>query len=247
MIPWIDPDNPHFPPVEQALTEPDGLLCAGGNLSVDTLVAAYRSGIFPWYSEDQPILWWSPDPRMVLMPSTFHISRSLARVIKRSYTRVTVNQAFEKVITACAEIPRDDQGGTWITDEMMEAYCQFHQAGFAQSVEVWNESGALVGGLYGVAMGRVFFGESMFSRERDSSKLALAGLMASGCYDLVDCQVHTPHLERLGARLMPRKLFVKQVAQLIASPYPASPHSAQPLPQPMTLPEQVDLWLSRNS
>ncbi|MCL6269894.1 leucyl/phenylalanyl-tRNA--protein transferase [Sansalvadorimonas sp. 2012CJ34-2] len=214
MIPWIDEQNPIFPPTELALVEPDGLLCAGGNLNIETLVAAYRQGIFPWYSEGQPILWWSPDPRMVLTPEIFHLSRSMKRFVKTTKLRVTSNSAFPEVISACASIARAGQEGTWITDEMQQAYCDLHQKGYAHSVEVWNQS-QLVGGLYGIALGKVFFGESMFSLTSNASKLALTGLVSSGLFELIDCQQHTPHLESLGAKLMSRHVFLARVNELV--------------------------------
>ncbi len=218
MIPWIDEQHPAFPPVEQALKDPDGLLCAGGNLLPETLVSAYSQGIFPWYSDGQPLLWWSPDPRMILTPRTLHISRSMQKFMKKMCWKVTADQCFAQVIHACSIAPREDQNGTWITAEMQEAYIQLHQHGFAHSVEVHDESGELVGGLYGVALGRVFFGESMFSRASNASKVALIHLMQSGCFDLVDCQMHTPHLQTMGAECRPRSLFLKAVQTLTRQP-----------------------------
>ncbi len=217
MIPWLDNLNPEFPPVEHALKEPDGLLCAGGNLSVDTLASAYRQGIFPWFSDGQPILWWSPDPRMILTPETLRVSKSMRKLLRQQRNgkqfQLTANHAFTKVIQACAEI-REEHEGTWITDDMQTAYMDFHKAGYAHSIEVWLDD-SLVGGLYGIAMGRVFFGESMFSRESNTSKLALISLLQTELFDVVDCQVHTPHLESLGAHLIPRNAFIERIQPLI--------------------------------
>ncbi|MTI14404.1 leucyl/phenylalanyl-tRNA--protein transferase [Sansalvadorimonas verongulae] len=218
MIPWIDEDNPVFPPVEQALKDPDGLLCAGGNLRPTTLLQAYSHGIFPWYSDGQPLLWWSPDPRMVLTPQTLHVSRSMKRFLRKMQWTVTADKAFPQVIEACSAIPRDDQDGTWITEEMMQAYINLYYLGFTHSIEVWDEKGKLIGGLYGVAMGRVFFGESMFSFETNASKTALVSLMNSGCYDLVDCQMHTAHLETMGGQIQPRSVFLIAMQTLIKRP-----------------------------
>ncbi|GAA4651249.1 leucyl/phenylalanyl-tRNA--protein transferase [Kistimonas scapharcae] len=216
MIPWLDNLNPEFPPVEQALKEPDGLLCAGGNLSVDTLANAYRQGIFPWFSDGQPILWWSPDPRMILTPETLRVSKSMRKLLRQQRNeerfQLTANRAFAQVIQACAEI-RQAHEGTWITDDMQSAYIDFHKAGYAHSIEVWLD-GSLVGGLYGIAMGRVFFGESMFSRESNTSKLAFITLLQTELFDVVDCQVHTPHLESLGAHLVSRKSFIERIQSL---------------------------------
>ncbi len=213
MIPWIDTQKPVFPPSELAQVEPDGLLCAGGNLEVKTLVMAYQQGIFPWYSDGQPILWWSPDPRMVLTPEVFHLTRRMKRFIRTTPLTVTVNRAFDRVITECSLTPRKDQDGTWITDDMLTAYCALHESGFSHSIEVWDEQ-ELVGGLYGVALGKVFFGESMFSRTSNASKLALAGLVLSGKFQLIDCQQHTPHLESVGAKLLPRQIFLARLQEL---------------------------------
>ena len=213
MIPWLDNLNPEFPPVEHALTEPDGLLCAGGNLCADTLIRAYQHGIFPWFSDGQPILWWSPDPRMILTLEDLHISKSMRKLMRQQRYQLTANRAFPEVIKTCAE-SRHAHEGTWITDDMQSAYINLHKAGYACSIEVWFE-GELVGGLYGVAMGRVFFGESMFSREPNTSKLALIALMQSARFDLVDCQVHTPHLESLGAQLIPRISFIERIKPLV--------------------------------
>lgn len=216
MIPWLDDLHPEFPPVTRALTEPDGLLCAGGNLSVATLVSAYQKGIFPWFSDEQPILWWSPNPRMILTSDTLLISKSLRKLIRQQqnsgHFSLTVNRDFPSVMKACAEI-RKASGGTWITKEMQSAYSDLHDAGFAHSIEVWSE-GNLAGGLYGIAIGRVFFGESMFSRQSNTSKLALVALLRSTLFELVDCQVHSNHLASLGAHLIERPNFLKKIDTL---------------------------------
>jgi leucyl/phenylalanyl-tRNA--protein transferase len=206
-----------FPPLDQALDEPNGLLAIGGDLSVATLLSAYRRGIFPWYSAGQPILWWSPDPRTVLLPAAMHVSRSLARSMRKGGFEVTVDQDFAATIDGCAA-PRDSEAGTWITTEMRSAYLALHAAGHAHSMEYWRD-GELRGGLYGVAVGRVFFGESMFSRERDASKIVLAKLCRWLCawrYAMLDCQMHTAHLASLGACSMPRVEFEAQVTTLVA-------------------------------
>jgi leucyl/phenylalanyl-tRNA--protein transferase len=216
-ITWLTPegDRDWFPPLEQALDEPEGLLAAGGDLSPERLLAAYRRGIFPWYSAGQPVLWWSPNPREVLTPGEFRRSRSLAKTLRNRGFEVTFDCDFAGVVTACAA-RREHSTGTWITPEMHAAYCELHVRGHAHSVEVWLD-GALVGGLYGVLMGRVFFGESMFSRERDASKSALARLVERGIVaglQLIDCQLPTPHLRSLGSRPMSRDEFSRRVAEL---------------------------------
>ena len=209
---WIDPDNPdiYFPDVEHALQEPDGLLAVGGDLQPERLLYAYRNGIFPWYGPDQPILWWSPDPRLVLYPGQLHVSHSLAKTLRQQRFSVTFDQAFDQVIQACAA-PRPGQAGTWITPEMQAAYIEMHRLGHAHSVECWQQD-RLVGGLYGLAMGRVFFGESMFSHKTDASKVGFVTLVRQlerWDYRLIDCQVHTGHLERLGAGMIPRREFTR--------------------------------------
>lgn len=211
-LPWLDPydDNQPFPPPCRALTEPDGLLAAGGNLSPRRLLRAYRLGIFPWYSPGQPILWWSPDPRLVLFPEAVNISRSLRKTLKKGLFTVTADTAFAAVIGACAG-PRGQETGTWITSEMNRAYLRLHRLGHAHSIESWHE-GQLVGGLYGVAVGRVFYGESMFSAMSDASKVALAALatqLRRWQFTLIDCQVHTAHLSRMGAVEIPRTTFLQ--------------------------------------
>ena len=206
-IAWISPDDPPdtFPDIESAFDVPDGLLAAGGDLSPERLIYAYRHGIFPWYDSGQPILWWSPDPRCLLPPDRFHVARRLRRSLPRSGFEITFNTAFESVIGACAA-PRNGQRGTWITPEMSAAYRRLHADGWAHSVEV-HRGPMLVGGVYGLAIGRAFFGESMFSREDDASKAALLAL----CRELVvcDCQVASPHLRSLGATLVPRREFAR--------------------------------------
>ncbi len=219
MLPWL-PEHPvHFPPADTALREPDGLLAAGGALSPAWLLAAYRRGIFPWYSDDQPILWWSPDPRMVLFPENIRVRRSLAKRLRHGGFTVTADRAFDAVMSACAA-PRQGQPGTWITDEMREAYGRLHALGAAHSVEVWHE-GRLAGGLYGVALGPVFFGESMFTRVPDASKVALVHLaraMAAGGGRLIDCQMHTPHLASLGAQDIAREAFIGYLEEWLGTP-----------------------------
>ena len=198
-----------FPEVSSALRNPDGLLAIGGDLEPATLLNAYRRGIFPWYSEGQPLLWWSPDPRCVLEPEQVRISRSLARTLKRNTFKVSFNQAFADVVRGCSA-PRGDDSGSWITTAMAAAYLKLHHLGHALSCECWHE-GELAGGLYGVVIGKVFFGESMFSRKPDASKVALvrlAQLLRQRHFRLIDCQIHSPHLERLGAKSMPRDDFV---------------------------------------
>jgi leucyl/phenylalanyl-tRNA---protein transferase len=200
-----------FPPAHLAIKE--GLLAVGGDLTVDRLLTAYRSGIFPWYAEGDPILWWSPDPRLVLYPEELKVSKSLQRVIKRNTFHITFDMAFESVIRGCAETKRAYGEGTWITDEMKDAYCKLYRHGYAHSVEAW-QSDTLVGGLYGVVIGRVFFGESMFSHVSNSSKVAFVRLVENLKhlkFDLIDCQVKTDHLMRFGAREIPRKVFLEQL------------------------------------
>ena len=221
MIPWLEKGAP-FPPLRSALKDPNGLLAAGGDLSPERLLEGYRQGIFPWYSEGDPILWWSPDPRMVLFPSELRVSRSLGKALRNRRYEVRFDSAFGEVIESCAA-PRKGEAGTWIGDAMTAAYLELHRLGHAHSVETWID-GALAGGLYGVAIGGVFFGESMFSRARDASKIALAALVAhlkSAGFGLIDCQMHTRHLETLGAREIPRARFSRLLEDLIH--YPRSP------------------------
>jgi len=198
--------------------QPNGLLAAGGDLSPQRLLAAYRRGIFPWYEEPQPVLWWSPDPRSVLFPEELHVSRSLRRVLRRDHFSLAVDTAFARVMAACAA-PRRDSTGTWIGREMIAAYIELHRRGLAHSIEVFGPGGDLAGGLYGVALGGVFFGESMFSRQTDASKIALVGLvniLRRGGFAMIDCQVGNPHLASLGARDIPRLDFETLLAQTIA-------------------------------
>lgn len=219
-ITWLKPDGDRewFPPLDQVLDEPEGLLAAGGDLSVPRLLAAYRRGIFPWYSAGQPVLWWSPNPREVLYPAEFRCSRSLAKTLRNRGFVVTFDGDFTAVVDACAA-RREHSPGTWITPEMRAAYCELHSRGHAHSVEV-RLDGALVGGLYGVLLGRMFFGESMFSRERDASKVALARLAERAVVagvQLIDCQLPTPHLRSLGSKPMPRLEFSALVARFTAA------------------------------
>ncbi|HEC20319.1 MAG TPA: leucyl/phenylalanyl-tRNA--protein transferase [Gammaproteobacteria bacterium] len=209
---WIDPrgNRFEFPDVSLALEEPDGLLAIGGDLKPQRLLSAYRQGIFPWYNEGQPILWWAPNPRAVLFPSKLKISRSLAKTLRNKAFKVTLDQAFEMVIEACSQ-PRDHEThpGTWITHEMKQAYLKLHQQGAAHSAECWLD-GKLVGGLYGVSIGRAFFGESMFTQRRDASKVAFVTLvqqLAQWKFGLVDCQIHSQHLKSLGAENIDREEF----------------------------------------
>ena len=209
MIPILapEPESP-FPPAEQALDYPPGLLAMGGDLSPARLVNAYRHGIFPWYSDDQPILWWSPAPRCVLYPQAVHVSRRLRRHYNQGRFSLTADQAFDRVITACAG-PRRDHDGTWITDEMLAAYIRLHELGIAHSVEVWIND-ELAGGIYGLALGQVFFGESMFSKHQDASKIALVALcrqLQQWGFMLLDCQISNPHLLSMGAQDISRVEF----------------------------------------
>jgi len=218
MIPWLKAGS-SFPPLESALAEPNGLLAAGGDLSPERLIAAYRRGIFPWYSDGEPILWWSPDPRMVLVPGEIRVTRSLDKVLRNRPYEVRFDSDFAAVIAACAG-PRRDAAGTWITQPMQAAYRTLHELGYAHSVETWME-GRLAGGLYGVALGRVFYGESMFSRRSDASKIALVALarhLQTMQFGLIDCQMVTEHLASLGARPVPRARFSRLLAKLVDYP-----------------------------
>ena len=218
MVPWLRGGDP-FPPIEKALESPNGLLCAGGDLSPARLLDAYAHGIFPWFSEGDPILWWSPDPRMVLYPGELRISRSLRKTVAHGEYETRVDTAFQRVIAECAA-PREGQSGTWILPEMIAAYTALHAMGFVHSVESWRD-GELVGGLYGMALGKAFFGESMFSRAPDASKVALVKLverLSADGFRLVDCQQATAHLASLGARQIPRRQFAKQVRESIQYP-----------------------------
>lgn len=213
----LDPFKPNqdFPPLDIALDEPNGLIAVGGCLSPQRLIKAYRLGIFPWFNPGEPILWWSPDPRLVLFPDALHVSRSLAKTLRRQSFEIRYDSAFAEVVIACAE-PRHAQGGTWITREMRQAYQQLHERGIAHSYEVWQHD-QLVGGLYGIAIGRVFFGESMFHRVTDASKAAFVHLvrqLTSWGYQLIDCQVSSEHLFSLGAEEIPRSEFAGLLEQL---------------------------------
>ena len=224
MIPWLGPDAP-FPPIETALAEPNGLLAASRDLTPQRVLDAYSNGIFPWYSGDQPVLWWSPDPRMVLFVDEFHVARSLRRRVQRKPFEIRADTAFRSVMEHCATARRPGQSGTWITPEIMDAYTMIHEQGYAHCVEAWR-NGALVGGLYGIAIGRMFFGESMFANEPDASKIALVHLIAmlrARDIPLVDCQQETVHLASFGARLMPRRMFAERVAALVHSDAPGGP------------------------
>ncbi len=205
--------------MEQALREPDGLLAIGGDLSIERLLAAYRRGIFPWYSGDQPILWWSPDPRSVLVPEKLKISRSLRKTLKKKSFRISLDEAFAEVIQECSR-PRKYESGTWITEEMMQAYIRLHEAGHAHSVECW-QGDRLVGGLYGLAQGNVFFGESMFAHVSDASKIAFVHLVRQlqrWGFDLIDCQIQSEHLDRFGAENIPRNVFIHSLEYLMTLP-----------------------------
>jgi leucyl/phenylalanyl-tRNA---protein transferase len=218
---WLDPNRPvnTFPHPNLALAEPSGLLAAGGDLSPERLLAAYRQGIFPWYSEDQPILWWSPDPRLVLFPEQLYISRSLRKRLRKRIYQVTLDQDFPGILQACAG-PRRNNEGTWITPEIQSAYIRLHRMGYAHSVETW-EHNKLVGGLYGLSIGRIFFGESMFSLRADASKVALTYLchqLQRWNFPLIDCQVQSEHLQRLGAQTIPRNDFLRYLDQFSHTP-----------------------------
>jgi leucyl/phenylalanyl-tRNA--protein transferase len=207
-----------FPPPR--LATPEGLLAVGGDLSRDRLLLAYRMGIFPWYGDDEPILWWSPDPRLVLYPPEFHLSRSLEKVIRRGEFTVRMDTAFEAVICECAAVRATRGEGTWIVPDMIRAYCELHDLGVAHSVEAWRGP-HLAGGLYGVSLGSGFFGESMFARQTNASKVALAALVAylrlEG-FGIIDCQVTTGHLQRMGAREIPRELYLEELGRCLLAP-----------------------------
>jgi leucyl/phenylalanyl-tRNA---protein transferase len=218
MIPWLGPRDP-FPPVSSALADPNGLLAAGGELSAARLIDAYRHGIFPWFSQGQPILWWSPDPRMVLMPHELKVSRSLRKTLRKRDYEVRADTRFRTVMQACAE-PRPEQNGTWISAGMVAAYSALHEQGFAHSIETWID-GELAGGLYGVALGRMFYGESMFTHAADASKIALVHLVRQierWHFGMIDCQLHTRHLASLGAREIPRTDFMRKLQELVNYP-----------------------------
>jgi leucyl/phenylalanyl-tRNA--protein transferase len=216
MVKWLTRESPGFPPLRQALREPNGLLAIGGDLSAARLVSAYRHGCFPWYQAGQPLLWWSPDPRTVLFPPDLHVSRSLAKTLRKTPLKVTYDQAFARVIQACAG-PRRDADGTWITAEMRLAYQELHAHGWAHSVEVWDGD-RLVGGLYGIAMGKLFFGESMFSHVDNASKIGFVTLvrdLAAWGFVMIDCQMQTAHLQSLGASSLSRERFAEYLAKYL--------------------------------
>ena len=220
---WLSPESPPeaFPDATCALREPNGLLAAGGDLTTGRLLYAYRHGIFPWYGQDQPLLWWSPDPRIVLFPNQMHISRSLRRQLRRGKFTASFDQAFTDVMTACAGIrPQPSTSGTWITREMREAYTELHQLGYAHSMEIIMD-GELAGGLYGIALGNIFFGESMFSYRPNASKIALACLakqLHAWGFGLIDCQVQSEHLMRLGCTALPRAEFLRMLRHYTCNP-----------------------------
>ena len=211
---WLDQHDTSFPNVGLALKNPNGLIGIGGDLSTKRLLKAYSQGIFPWYSDEEPILWYSPDPRMVITPEVFHLSKSLNKILLSKRFDVRMNTAFVDVITHCQTINRPSQSATWIGDDMLRAYCELHDSGYAHSYEVY-EKDKLVGGLYGVALGQVFFGESMFSLVSNASKVAFAFLLQKSHYRLIDCQVENPHLESLGAFKLSRNLFIQQLKAFV--------------------------------
>ena len=213
-----------FPPVETALADPNGLLAMGGDLSAERLLDAYRHGIFPWFNPGEPILWWSPDPRMVLLPGDIRVTRSLAKRMRNGGFELRIDSAFVDVMRACGA-PRDGAAGTWISEAMVAAYSRLFDAGYAHSVETWHD-GRLVGGLYGVAIGRMFYGESMFSRKPDASKIALVRLaqqLQQWAFGMIDCQMETAHLSSMGARTLPRAAFVARLAELVNWPHRPGP------------------------
>jgi len=230
MVPRLGPTDP-LPPAESALREPNGLVAVGGGLGVTRLLEAYRKGIFPWFDAGDPVLWWSPDPRLVLPTAAVHVSRTLARRLRRGGLTLTADRAFDEVVAACAAPRRDGDGRTWITADMRRAYQALHRHGAAHSVEVWDPAGALAGGIYGVAIGRAFFGESMFSRMTDGSKIAIVGLarqLHRWGVPFIDCQVRSEHLVSLGAVELPRREFLRQVAALVDLPGPPTPWHLDP-------------------
>ncbi len=213
MIPWL---NDQFPHVEKALISPNGLLAAGGDLSTARLLDAYQHGIFPWYNEGEPILWWSPNPRTVFIPDQFKVSTSLGKVLRKHQYEVVFNRNFEQIMRCCAA-PREGANGTWISEDIIAAYCELHRIGHAHSVEVYKQ-GELAGGVYGVAIGKMFYGESMFSNLSNGSKIALAHLakqLARWQFGMIDCQMSTPHLTSLGAQEIPRSKFIERLQELV--------------------------------
>jgi leucyl/phenylalanyl-tRNA--protein transferase len=222
-IPWLDPDDP-LPPMSSALRRPNGLLAAGGGLGLPRLIDAYMRGCFPWFNEGEPVLWWSPDPRMVLFPQELHVSRSLARRVRQGGFEIRADTAFTEVMAGCAE-SRPGQPGTWISPAILESYAALHEEGVAHSVETWVDE-TLVGGLYGLAIGRAFFGESMFAGATDASKLALVHAVVQlrrWGFGVIDCQMKTEHLATFGAREIPRSAFLKRLAGLVSLPGPGVP------------------------
>jgi len=222
-------DSSSFPPVDTALRDPNGLLAMGGDLSLGRLLDAYRHGIFPWFNAGEPILWWSPDPRMVLIPDEIRVTRSLAKRIRNGGFELRMDTCFAEVMAACAA-PRGGESGTWISPPMLAAYTRLHQAGYAHSIETWKDD-SLVGGLYGVAIGRVFFGESMFSRVPDASKVALVALarqLQRWQFGLIDCQMETAHLASMGARPIPRSDFCSRLEELVNLPHHPGPWTFDP-------------------
>ena len=216
-IPWIGPDEP-FPPLHNAMEQPNGLLAAGGDLSSRRILDAYKKGIFPWYSKNQPILWWSPNPRLILYPDRIRISKSLRKSMKRSY-QITMDQSFSEVIVRC-QAPRKEESETWITNELLESFNNLHELGYAHSVEVWLDS-KLIGGLYGLAIGKAFFGESMFSSASNASKIALVALankLSLWNYGVIDCQISSKHLMSMGAEEISRQKFALLLATLVNYP-----------------------------
>ena len=211
---WLNKADTPFPNVNLALNEPNGLIAIGGDLSIDRMLLAYENGIFPWYGEGEPILWYSPNPRMVITPDKLHVSKSLKKILHSSQFRVRIDMAFKEVILQCRTVQRPGQSGTWIDDEMVKSYCQLHELGYAHSYEVYKNN-ELVGGLYGVALGRVFFGESMFSLVSNASKVAFAHLLQKSKYCLIDCQIENQHLESVGAFKMPRDLLIQQLKAFV--------------------------------
>lgn len=229
MIPYLDAEDP-FPPVESALRDPNGLLAAGADLSPGRLLDAYRRGIFPWFGDEDPLLWWSPDPRMVLLVDELHVTRSLRKAIRAGRFRITADRAFSAVMLGCAE-PRVDAEGTWITTEMRAAYARLAALGYAHSIEAWQGE-TLVGGLYGVAIGRIFFGESMFARVSDASKVAFATLvhqLRQWEFRMIDCQMPTAHLASFGAREIPRGEFLAEVERAVREPSIPAPWTLEPV------------------
>lgn len=226
MIPWLELHG-QFPPLEDALREPNGLLCAGGDLSPERIIDAYLHGIFPWFSKGEPILWWSPDPRMVLKPEEFKLSRSLRKTLKNSTYEVRLDYNFAGVIAACAKTKRKGQNGTWITHEIQAGYGRLHELGLAHSVETWVDN-KLVGGLYGIAIGCMFYGESMFAHVTDASKIALAHLvmmLKDSGFGLIDCQMNTGHLASLGGKEIPREEFITRLEALVRQKPFVLPHN----------------------